>query len=383
MKAADREPELKESSARLARYRANLQAELDRATVYGAMADVEADGHLAQSFRRLAESESAHADFWRRCLADAGVGGPSQASRRARILARLARRFGSRLVLPAAVSLEQAEQDVYEHQPETAGTDVASSERDHARVLQQARDASSPGRAARTLDHLFGRRHGVTGNALRAAVLGANDGLVSNLSLVMGAAGASFSSNTILITGIAGLLAGAFSMAMGEWVSVQSSREMNQRMLDDEAIEIASDPEHERAELVTLYERRGLTQAEAGTVADRILADSDAALDTMARDELGIDPEQLGGSPWTAAIASFLLFTVGALPPILPFALADGDLAVALSIVVSSAALLGIGAAITLLTGRGIWRSAFRQLAIGLGAAAVTYGAGFVVGSVV
>jgi VIT1/CCC1 family predicted Fe2+/Mn2+ transporter len=158
---------------------------------------------------------------------------------------------------------------------------------------------------------------------------------------------------------------------------------MSQRMLDDEAIEIASDPEHERAELVTLYERRGLTREEASTVADRILADSDAALDTMARDELGIDPEQLGGSPWTAAIASFLLFTVGALPPILPFALADGDLAVALSIVVSSAALLGIGAAITLLTGRGIWRSAFRQLAIGLGAAAVTYGAGFVVGSVV
>ncbi|HET8592925.1 MAG TPA: VIT1/CCC1 transporter family protein [Solirubrobacterales bacterium] len=383
MTDADRATEVQESSARALRYRANIQAELDRAAVYGAMAEVEPDHRLAESYRRLAASEADHAEFWRRQLAEVGADAPSRASFRARVLARLARRFGSRLVLPAAASLEAAEQVVFRDQPETLGTDLAASEHDHARVFDEATETSTPGRMARTLDHLFGRRHGVTGNALRAAVLGANDGLVSNLSLVMGAAGASFSSSSVLITGIAGLLAGAFSMAMGEWVSVQSSREMNQRMLEREAVEIATDPEHEHAELVTLYRRRGLTSTEAGTVADRIMNDPEAALDTMARDELGIDPEELGGSPWTAAIASFLLFTVGAVVPILPFVFADGDLAVALSVLVSGVALLAIGAAITLLTGRAAWRSALRQLAIGLGAAAVTYGAGYAVGSVV
>lgn len=375
--------EAPETSAREERYRANVQAELDRAAVYGAMAGVEPDRHLAEGYRRLAHSELRHAEFWRRQLAELDAPAPGRPTMRARILVRLARRFGSALVLPAAASLERAEQAAYEHQPEAQGADFAASERDHARVFEGATDAARPGRIARTLDQLFGRRHGVSGNALRAAVLGANDGLVSNLSLVMGASGARFDSATILITGIAGLLAGAFSMAMGEWISVQNSREMNERRLAEEAEEIATDPEHERAELVSLYRQRGLTREESKTVADRIMADKDAALETMARDELGIDPSELGGNPWTAAGASFLLFVAGAIVPIMPFVFAEGDLAIALSLAVSGAALLGIGAAITLITGRRLWHSAFRQLVIGLGAAAVTYGAGFVVGNAV
>jgi VIT1/CCC1 family predicted Fe2+/Mn2+ transporter len=223
----------------------------------------------------------------------------------------------------------------------------------------------------------------VSGNALRAAVLGANDGLVSNLSLVMGVAGADLARRSVLITGIAGLLAGAFSMAMGEWISVQSSRELNQRLLDREAEEIASDPEHEHAELVTLYRRRGLTAEEAHGLASRVMSSEDAALEAMARDELGIDPQELGGSAWVAAAASFALFTVGAIVPVIPFAITGGDTAVALSLAGSGLALLGIGAAITLLTGRGVWRSALRQLAIGVGAAVVTYGAGHLVGTFV
>lgn len=371
-------------SARARRYQANIQAELDRAAVYHAMAEVERDDYLAENFRRLADGEERHVEFWRERLREIDAGAPAQApSARARLLARLARRFGSRLVLPAAASLEQAEQETYQHQPEADGTDIGADERLHGRVLDAAVEASSTGVTASVLGRLIGRRRGVTGNALRAAVLGANDGLVSNLSLVMGAAGADFSSRTLLITGLAGLLAGAFSMAMGEWVSVQSSRELSQRQLDLEAEEIATDPAHERAELVTFYERRGLTPEEARRLADRIIGDKDAALDAMARDELGIDPEELGGSPWTAAIASFLLFTVGAIVPVLPFVFAEGDLAIFISVVISGLALLGIGAAITLLTGRGVWRSAFRQLAIGLGAAAVTYGAGFLVGTAV
>jgi vacuolar iron transporter family protein len=371
-------------TARERRYLANIQAEVDRAAVYSAMAQNEPNGELAARFRRLAESEASHARFWRERLEQGGTEVPAlHPSLRARVLAALAHRFGSRLVLPAAASLEQAEQEAFRHQPEIAGHGIAASERDHAKVFDAAVEVSTPGRLATALDQLLGRRHDVTGNALRAAVLGANDGLVSNLSLVMGVAGASLSSRTVLITGLAGLLAGAFSMAMGEWISVQSSRELHEKQLDQEAHEIATDPAHEHAELIALYRERGLTEEEAGTLADRIMGDQDVALETMARDELGIDPQELGGSPWTAAIASFLLFTIGAIIPVVPFIVASGDAAVVASVAVSALALLGIGAAITLLTGRGAWQSAFRQLVIGLGAAAVTYGAGFLVGAAV
>lgn len=366
------------------RYRANIQAELDRATVYQAMADAEGHSELARSFRRLAEAEKDHAEFWRRQLAEAGSEeGPRRPSVRARLLARLAARFGSRLVLPAAASLEVAEQRTYEDQPEAGGTTIPSDEREHARVLDTAVEASTARFTASVLARMLGRRHAISGNALRAAVLGGNDGLVSNLSLVMGVAGAGLSSRTVLITGVAGLLAGAFSMAMGEWISVQSSRELHQRQLDREAEEIATDPEHERAELITLYQRRGLTPDESRRLASRVMSSESAALEAMAREELGFDPEELGGSAWIAAIASFALFTLGAIVPVVPFALTAGDAAVALSLLASGLALLGIGAAITLLTGRGIWRSALRQLAIGFGAAALTYGVGHFVGAVV
>ena len=373
-----------ENSARVSRYRANIQAELDRAVVYSAMADAERRSELARAFRRLAEAERAHADFWREQLARTGAeGAPRRPTLRARLLARLAGRFGSRLVLPAAASLEMAEQETYAHQPETGGTTIASDEREHARVLDAAVEASTARFTASVLAGVLGRRRGVSGNALRAAVLGANDGLVSNLSLVMGVAGAGLASRDVLVTGVAGLLAGAFSMAMGEWVSVQSSRELHQRLLDREAEEIATDPEHERAELISLYERRGLTPQEAHGLANRVMSSEATALEAMAREELGFDPEELGGSAWVAALASFWLFVAGAIVPVLPFVVAGRDVAVVVSLAGSGLALLGIGAAITLLTGRGVARSALRQLAIGFAAAAVTYGGGYLVGAAV
>ena len=357
---------------------------MDRAVVYEAMAAAERQPPLARSFRRLAATEKGHAEFWCEQLADAGaVGAPRGPSFRARVLARLATRFGSRLVLPAAASLETAEQETYEHQPEASGTMIPADERDHARVFDAAVEASSVRFTASILAGMLGRRRGVSGNALRAAVLGANDGLVSNLSLVMGVAGAGLSSRTVLITGLAGLLAGAFSMAMGEWISVQSSRELHQRQLDREAEEIATDPEHERAELISLYQRRGLTAEEAGRLASRVMSSEMAALEAMAREELGFDPQELGGSAWVAAIASFAMFTIGAIIPVAPYTFSGGGDAVALSLLASGLALLGIGATITLLTGRSAWRSGLRQLAIGFGAAAVTYGAGYLVGAAV
>jgi VIT1/CCC1 family predicted Fe2+/Mn2+ transporter len=224
-------------------------------------------------------------------------------------------------------------------------------------------------------------RHGaIGGNALRASVLGANDGLVSNLSLVMGVAGAGLENRVILITGLAGLLAGACSMAMGEWISVQSSRELFQRELAVERTEIARYPEEEHEELVGIYEARGLSSPLAHQLATHVMADDDRALQVMAREELGIDPDELGGSAWTAAISSFVLFVAGATIPVAPFAFLTSSVAVWTSVLASALGLFGIGAAITRVTSRSPWRSGVRQLAIGLAAAAVTYGTGVLLG---
>ena len=217
-------------------------------------------------------------------------------------------------------------------------------------------------------------------NALRASVLGANDGLVSNLSLVMGVAGAGVDADGVLIAGLAGLIAGACSMAMGEWISVQSARELYERELGIERREIAEAPAAEHAELVDLYTARGLDAPAAAQVADAVMADPDRALEVMAREELGFDPGDLGGSAWVAAASSFALFVAGAIVPVLPFALLSRDTAVVAALAASSVALFGIGAAITLITARSPWRSGLRQLIIGLVAAAVTYGVGLLLG---
>jgi VIT1/CCC1 family predicted Fe2+/Mn2+ transporter len=182
------------------------------------------------------------------------------------------------------------------------------------------------------------------------------------------------------MTGLAGLIAGACSMAMGEWLSVQSARELYQQELATEADELHEVPEEEREELILIYQAKGLGEAEARAIADQVMADKTTALDTLAREELGIDPQDLGGSPWTAALTSFLLFAAGASVPVLPFLFTGGTAAVVTSAALSAVALFLIGAAITLLTGRGVLYSGSRQLLIGLAAAALTYGIGSLLG---
>ena len=224
------------------------------------------------------------------------------------------------------------------------------------------------------------RHASIGGNALRAAVLGANDGLVSNLSLIMGVAGAGLESRVILITGLAGLLAGACSMAMGEWISVQSSRELYQRELAVERDEIARFPAEELEELREIYRARGLSSAVAQQLAVHVMADEDRALEVMAREELGIDPQGLGGSAWTAAGSSFALFVAGAAVPVVWFAFLPTGIAIPASLAASALGLFAIGVAITRVTARPAWRSGTRQLAIGIAAAMVTYGTGVVLG---
>jgi VIT1/CCC1 family predicted Fe2+/Mn2+ transporter len=211
--------------------------------------------------------------------------------------------------------------------------------------------------------------------ALRAAIFGVQDGLVSNLSLIMGVAGASVSNRFIVVAGVAGLLAGAFSMAAGEYHSMKVQRELFERLLHLEAHELATMPEAEHHELRRIYERRGFPPDLARQVTDVVMQDPAVALETHAREELGLDPEELG-SPWGAAISSFFTFAVGAFIPLVPFLVGSGVAAVSVSVSASAVALLGVGATMSLLTGRSAVFSAIRMLLLGGLAATVTYAVG-------
>jgi VIT1/CCC1 family predicted Fe2+/Mn2+ transporter len=362
------------------RYRSNLAGEMDSAALYRALAAAEQNPQLKEVYSRLAAVEEAHAEFWRKRLKSAGATAPSRRPRwRTRVLAWAARRFGPEFVLPVVSSLERADFDKYDAQPEAVSAGLPGDERSHSRVIAAMARPAQGGLSGGALAQLEGR-HRTGGNALRAAVLGANDGLVSNLSLVMGVAGADFSARTILVTGLAGLIAGACSMAMGEWLSVMSSREFYEHEIAGEAAELSEFPEEEKQELQLIYQAKGLTEAQAKSLAERLIGNRDTALDTLAREELGINPEELGGSPWTAAGASFLLFAGGAIVPVLPFFFLAGLAAVGASIALAALAMFAIGAGTTLFTGRGVLFSGVRQLAIGVAAAAVTYGVGKLIG---
>ena len=290
----------------------------------------------------------------------------------------LAQRFGVGFVLPTIASREQI--DAGKYQSIAGAADMSGDEISHARLLGQVTQSLPGGLEGSAIAQMEGRHKAGGGNALRAAVLGANDGLVSNMSLVMGVAGASLANNQILVTGLAGLLAGACSMALGEWLSVQSSRELYEKQIAIERAEIEADPQEEAEELALIYQSRGIEEAQAHELAQRIVGDQNNALDTLSREELGIDPEELGGSAWEAAITSFLLFSAGAIIPVLPFIFLSGMTAVIVSLVLSTIGLFAIGAGITLFTGRGLLFSGGRQVLFGLAAAAITYGIGHLIG---
>jgi VIT1/CCC1 family predicted Fe2+/Mn2+ transporter len=217
------------------------------------------------------------------------------------------------------------------------------------------------------------QRVGGKSGALRAAIFGVNDGLVSNLSLIFGVAGAGADNQVVVLAGVAGLLAGAFSMAAGEYISVRVQREVFERLIHLEAHEIGSDPEAERAELAALYVRKGLPRDLAEQLARELMRDPQVALDTHAREELGLDPDEGLGSPLSAASASFAMFAIGAFVPLIPFLFGSGSAAVAASAALSGVALFGVGAAMSYLTGRSAVLSGLRMLGIGASAAGITY----------
>ncbi|HTJ61350.1 MAG TPA: VIT1/CCC1 transporter family protein [Candidatus Saccharimonadales bacterium] len=363
------------------RWRANLQGEVDGATAYRAMAEAEHDGPLATVYQHLAQTEERHASLWETKLRAAGAWtGMPRPSWRARILAAVARRFGAGAIAATMGGRETRDQGTYDDQPEASGTSLPRDERSHARLLREIAGSGITGPGIASLEG----RHRTGGNALRAAVLGVDDGLVSNFCLVMGIAGATSDSRTIALAGVAGILAGSISMALGEWLSVQSTRELFARQIGIETEELAAAPQEEEEELTLIYQSKGVAAEQARAIAGQLVhGDAKAAVDALAREELGIDPHDLGGSAWVAAGTSFAMFATGALVPLVPFAFTTGTPAIVVAAVLSALALFGVGALITVITGQSALRAGLRQLAIGIVAAAVTYGIGKALGTAI
>ena len=406
-------PPAAQRPADLAESLANLRLEQDALALYDALGAIEKDPRRAETFRTIAGNERRHAGIWADRLRALGaeVPPPGRPRARVRFIILLARLFGTNAVHDLVIGLEGEEERIYASRPSSRETEsIAADERAHAEMWQQLRTDAAAGpaapaptppvstagagmaaatrvdearlaRVAVTPDEIgrAERWHRGGAGTLRAVVFGASDGLVSNLSLIMGIAGATPDPKLILLSGIAGLLAGAFSMAAGEYISVQSQREVLQHQIALERAELAAIPEEEKEELVGIYVSKGIPEPDARRSADKIFEDPETALETMVREELGLDPKQLG-SPWSAAGGSFAAFCLGAVVPVIPYLFGGGPVIFFTSFLVSLAALFMVGALVSLLTGRSLLFSGFRQVGLGAAAATVTYLVGRVIG---
>src|SRR6478752_6643535 len=351
--------------------------ELAGGTLFRGLAEY-ADDQRRTVFLQLAAAEERHAEHWSRLLRAAGV-----EPRRPRVpfrvkaLCFLARHFGTEAVLPLMLRTEAAEADRYRDEAEATAT-MAEQEAAAGRTIAAMQGIPAGGRIARS----EGRHRAGIGGALRAIVFGMNDGLVSNFSLVMGVAGGTHDNSIVVLAGIAGLVAGAFSMASGEWISIRSQRELYENELRIEREELRAFPQEEREELEMIYRAKGVTADAARALVDTIMNRNDVALDTLAREELGLDPQTLG-SPWVAAGSSFAAFALGAALPVIPFLFGSGTSATIVAAALSIVALFAVGASTSIFTGRHAGRAGLRMALIGTAVAAVTFGIGSLVGQAV
>lgn len=368
------------SGREIKRYQANLADELHSAELYETLAQVEAAGDRKEVFAELAASERRHAKMWADKLKENGQKIRTGPSLKTLLMKALIHTLGASFVLPSLAAAEFADRNKYAGDPETAR--MSEEENRHASVVQAMATSGAPvaTKGAEIADAESWHRGVSSGNDLRAAVLGANDGLVSNFCLIMGVAGAGTGNKAILLTALAGLIAGACSMALGEWLSVTNARELAKTQVAKEAEELDHSPEAEEHELRLIYRAKGLSADEAKRVAAQLMRDRDHALDALTREELGLDPAELGGNPWSAAATSFFLFALGAIFPAMPFLWSSGAVAISQCIALSVLALAAIGVFTSLFNGRSALFSASRQVLIGLAAAAFTFGVGHLLG---
>ena len=332
------------------------QEEKQSAYLYRVVADCEPAMELKTLFSKLAGAAEAQALHWEKIAAKRGVTLPSdfKPPLRARVVAVMLRRMGPERMLPVLAAMKVRGLSVYTHgAPGGHGTPAAGQ-----REFRHRRISGS--------------------GSFRAAVFGVNDGLVSNASLIVGVAGAALDNHVIVLTGVAGLLAGAASMAAGEYVSMRSQREMFEYQINLERQELNAYPEEEAEELALIYEARGIPAADAKHLAHLLISDPTRALDTLAREELGLNPHELG-SATGAALASFLAFSLGAVIPLLPFVWHAAH-SFAMTVCITGVALFLTGVTVSLFTGRSLWWSGLRMVLVGAAAGCVTYCVGRLLG---
>lgn len=365
-----------------------LEAERKASLLYRSLAET-VTGDRAEALIELADIEDAHAEHWLEKLEEYGVEippAPTTLDPADQKLVNMARATGLNSVLGTLEENEGADAGMYDDEPEALDS-MPVDEREHAEVFRSMLQGSPiptiTSRAEMSQKTTEPWHRVDTSGSVRAAVFGISDGLVSNTALVMGFAGASLSgsldNSTVLFAGLAGLLAGSFSMAAGEYVSVASQRDLYRREIEKEAIELRDKPEEEAKELELIYRAKGLDRVQAKAVSDKIMSDPKMALDTLAREELGLNPDELG-SPVKVAISSFIAFAIGASVAVVPYIFLQASAAFYAAIAAAVIALCVVGGLVGKFSGRGIVFSAMRQLMWGAGAAGVTYIVGSFIG---
>lgn len=357
----------------------SIQTEVDASYLYAYLASKEEDEICAKVFTQMSEIEKSHALAFleKSGLESKDLPSPSW---RAKTLISIGKILGNDYILGALLDTEKSLSNNVLKARKSTSSKESISDVAHVTILKNIMNSENSF-SGNSLSRFEKRHKSVGGNALRAAVLGGNDGLVSNFSLVMGVAGAAVGQNEVLITGLAGLLAGALSMSLGEWISVKSSQELYENQMELEKEELEVNPEAEEKELALIYMTKGIPEEQAKQMASEIIKDKDRAHEVLIKEELGINAEELKGSAMEAAITSFLLFAVGAIIPVLPYFFTGGMKAVFFSVGLSTIGLFLIGAAITLFTGKNVWYSGMRQVLFGLAAAAITFGIGKLIGT--
>lgn len=366
---------------RLIKLKDQLQMEVDAAYLYRKLSEKYLEEPARTIFSKMCAIEEKHAEhFLKRVQVHSPHYQMPKPSMRAKLQIKFAEWVGYDFVINHLAAVEWKTAKTIIETKQAKGEPITGYENVHLNILKNLSKDHRLSAEGETLTRLEGKHRSVQGNSLRAAVLGANDGLVSNLSLVMGVAGAAQGSGTVVIAGVAGLLAGSISMALGEWLSVQSSREYYQRQIDIEAEELENSPEEEMNELTLLYQAKGMSEIEARKLAEKVFSNMDTALDVLVKEELGIDKEGLGGSAYHAAFASFTLFAVGALIPLFPFFFRSDNVAIVCSVIGSTIGLFLIGGLITFFTGKSFLYAGCRQIFFGLAAAAITFYIGKTIG---
>lgn len=356
----------------------NIQTEIDASFLYGYLANRESDPNLISIFNQMSEIELSHAHQFMHAH-QIPLERLPKPSWRAKLLTRIGGLLGEDYVLGVLLDTEKSIASAVNAARHQMSIPKSISDTAHVTILKNIIQLN-PNLSGQSLARFESRHRSVGGNALRAAVLGGNDGLVSNFSLVMGIAGVSGGQKEIILTGIAGMLAGALSMALGEWISVKSSQELYENQMQLELEELETNPEGERKELILIYRSKGIPEKQAVEMVDELMQDKSKAHDVLIREELGINSEDLKGSAMEAAVASFFLFVLGAVIPVIPFLLFKGITGIIMCALFSALGLFIIGAAITLFTNKNVWYSGLRQVVFGICAAAISFGVGRLIG---